>query len=150
MSEARVSCGGSVGYYPSSGPSYRTVQLTLPQAVEHVLAGEMEPHDLLRQLPNEIKTVLESHFGKKVQSFSREEALALVAALGASAANSDGSAKVDNGRTSSPPASASSGSQTPQAKLKRSGSFLGRAVFAAVVATALALGAYAAWRWLGS
>jgi hypothetical protein len=140
--EVRQTVDGRQSYYPSRGglpePSPQLVQLSLADALRHVASGSIEPRDLLRQLPADLRVILEKvaqdRYKRRLDALSSDECRALCGMLsGAFAAAAAGSA---------------SGAQSASRRATwRSRSWRAAAWAVGLAAAALAV-TLAAWRWL--
>jgi len=68
MSEMRSNVDGQRSYYPAGGglptPSCHVVQLSLAEAIRKVASGEVEPRQIIRQLPDQLRTILDDYADK--------------------------------------------------------------------------------------
>lgn len=169
MAEVRQSVDGHRHYFPSgstiSSPSYQTVQLALPDAVGKVVDGDLDPQQLTRQLPEQLRSILDTfanaRYGKKLAVLSSEEQREVYALLGGAmkevgsssskVAGNAVSAAVDPFPRRSEMRVDSSQSYYPtsfcQSGHSRQASWSILAVAVVTIVVVLA-GAFAIWRWL--
>lgn len=141
MSECRQNVDGRRSYFPSSSPSWepttRTVQLSLAEALDKVAAGEMEPRELIRQLPDKMKGVLDefatARCGKKLDALPAAQQREILGVLRAMVQ------KAQAGNGAGVPAGAVSATRASGVR---------RLVAAAAVLAVLAAGAVLLWLWL--
>ncbi|HOD81019.1 MAG TPA: hypothetical protein PKG77_06325 [Phycisphaerae bacterium] len=134
-------------YYPSGGSS-GFVQLTLGEAIDQAVAGAIEPHRVVRQLPQHLRAVLDAFaqkaFSRELDSLSRDQCRTVLAMLGQLIK------QMDNKSSARPaPAAPSRPPQAPRAAARPGPQ--PRAWGPAKTAAALALlaaAAYAFWKWV--
>jgi hypothetical protein len=182
MSELRQSVDGRQSHYPSGGSSggweTPTVQTKLKDALAAVVAGRIDPEQVLAQLPAHLLEILDTAsnaiHGKPVDDLATNEKRAILGLLAravrdAPAGGARGSPTASASATRTSPASTSFSAAAKPAAQEASkgqnshrpahspagGSRIGvprpvwlRGAAALVAVAALAVGAYMIWRWL--
>ncbi len=147
FAETRMQADGGQSYYPSGGSS-RIVQLTLGEAIDQAVAGDIEPEQVVRQLPQQLQAVLDAFaqkaFSRKLDTLSSDQCrtvLAMLSQLIGQMDNKSPARPAPAAPSRRPQASCAAARPGPQPRA------WGPAKTAAALAL-LAAAAYALWKWV--
>lgn len=81
LSRNRENVDGHQNFFPSGGnkpdPHYLVKQISLSEAIDQVISGEMAPMDLIRQMPDQLRSILDTfakeRFKKGLEALSVQE-----------------------------------------------------------------------------